>query len=145
MPRSPLREAEAGFFRGLNAFVEPLVMRGCASPGLLPTGLTVLETRGRKSGEPRRTPLSASVIDGHVVVSTYRGRRSEWVRNALAEPSVRYWLGGRERAGRATILAQSGPEPVLDGLPDLVRALAEGPLRAAMALGWAFAIIRPED
>ena len=50
MPRTPLQEAEAGFFRGLNAFVEPLVLRGCASPGLLPTGLIILQTRGRLRG-----------------------------------------------------------------------------------------------
>jgi deazaflavin-dependent oxidoreductase (nitroreductase family) len=144
MPRFPLQEAEATFFRGLNAFVEPLVMRGCASPGLFPTGLVVLETRGRKTGETRRTPLSAAVVDGHVILSTYRGRRSEWVKNALADPSVRYWLGGREHSGRAFVLAPGANDAGLGGLPDLARALVEGPLRAATTMGWAFAIIRPD-
>lgn len=144
MPRSPLQEAEVAFFRGLNAFVEPFVMAGCASPGLLPTGLIVLETKGRVSGEPRRTPLSAAVIEGHVIVGTYRGLRAEWVKNASTEPAVRYWLGGEEHSGRALVLAPGSNRPLPEDLPELLRALAAGPLRAATAAGWSFAVIQPE-
>jgi hypothetical protein len=58
------REAEAEFFRTLNGLVEPAVRAGCASPGLLPTGMVVLETTGAKSGLPRRVPLLATVLEG---------------------------------------------------------------------------------
>ncbi len=43
---------EAEFFRTLNAFVEPVIMAGCGAPGLLPSGMIVLETTGAKSGRP---------------------------------------------------------------------------------------------
>ena len=43
------RDAEAEFFRALNALVEPAVRTGCASPGLLPTGMV---TRDVELGGP---------------------------------------------------------------------------------------------
>jgi hypothetical protein len=134
---------ERAFYRALNEFVEPWVRAGAGSPGLMPAGLIVLETSGRVSGVPRRTPLAGSVVEGHIIVGTVRGARSQWARNAAANASVRYWLMGRERTGVATVLAGWCPKPALDGLPPLVRALAEGPLAAAVRTGWTFAIVAP--
>jgi len=143
MPSTP-ETLERAFYRALNEFVEPWVRAGVGSPGLLsPAGLIVLETQGRVSGVPRRTPLAGSVVEGQVIVGTVRGARSQWVRNAAANTAVRYWLRGREHAGTATVLAGWHPEPTLDGFPPLVRALAEGPLAAAVRKGWAFAIVAP--
>ena len=98
---APAQRIEADFFRALNALVEPAVRAGCGSPGLLPTGLIVLETTGAKSGQPRRVPLLATVFDGCVFIGTVRGARSLWVRNLVAEPRVRYWVAGREHRGLA--------------------------------------------
>ena len=139
------RDLEAQFFRNLNAVVEPWVRAGVGSPGLLPAGLVVLETTGRKSRTPRRTPLVGVLLEGRLIVSTVRGARSQWVRNALTTPGVRYWLLGSEHQGVATILAADIAEAAPETFPPLLRQLVAGPLAAAVALGWAFAVIAPVD
>jgi len=136
--------AEAEFFRTLNAILEPAVRAGCASPGLVPTGLIVLETTGAKSGQPRRVPLLATVFDGCVFIATVRGPRSLWIRNLAAEPRARCWIAGREHRGRARIFAPGAALPPTDDLPPFARAAAEGLLPPATLFGWTFAVITPE-
>ena len=91
---------ERDFFRTLNRVVEPLVRAGVGSPRVVPGGLIVLETRGRKSGRLSRTPLAATRFGGYVLVATVRGNRSQWVLNLAAEPRARYWVGGQARLAR---------------------------------------------
>jgi len=141
---TPPRGLETDFFRALNALIEPAVRAGCGSPGLMPTGLVVIETTGAQSGRPRRVPLLATVLDGCVFVSTVRGPRSAWVGNLRAHPEVRYWLAGRERRGHAVLLAPGAPSPEVDRLPPLARAVAQGLLAPATAVGWTFAVIAPD-
>ena len=88
------RSLEVEFFRMLNRVVEPIVRRGFGSPRLAPSGFIVLETVGRKSGELRRSPLAATRIGRHMIVATFRGDRSQWVRNLAAQPRTRYWTRG---------------------------------------------------
>ena len=141
---TPWRAFETEFFRALNALIEPAVRAGCGSPGLVPSGLVVLETTGAASGRPRRVTLLATVLDGCVFVSTVRGSRSAWAANLRAQPEVRYWLAGRERRGRAVLLAPGVAAPEVDRLPPLARAVALGLLTPATAAGWTFAVIAPE-
>ena len=143
-PPAPAQRIEADFFRALNALVEPAVRAGCGSPGLLPTGLIVLETTGAKSGQPRRVPLFATVFDGCVFIGTVRGARSLWVRNLVAEPRARYWITGREYRGLARIFDPARPLPATDGLPPFARAVADGLLPPATLCGWTFAVIVPQ-
>jgi deazaflavin-dependent oxidoreductase (nitroreductase family) len=103
--------------------------RGVA--GLAPWWV-LLETRGRRTGAPRRTPLARGPRDGDVVwLTSVHGRRASWVRNIEASPEVRVKLSGRWREGHAKVhsydpaiasrfnlYARSGPamlgiEPVL--------------------------------
>ena len=137
------RELEAEFFRNLNAVVEPWVRAGAGSPGLVPAGLVVVETIGRKSRTPRRTPLVGVLVEGQLIVSTVRGTRSQWVRNALETPAVRYWLLGSELLGVAAVFAKGVRSPAAGSFSPLVRRLIEGPIGAAVAAGWAFAVIAP--
>jgi len=141
---TPSRALETEFFRALNALIEPAVRAGCSSPGLIPTGLVVVETTGATTGQPRRVPLLATVLDGCVFVSTVRGPRSAWVGNLRAHPEVRYWLAGRERRGRAVLLAPGAHSPDVARLPPLARAVAQGLLAPATAVGWTFAVITPD-
>ncbi len=126
----------------LNRVVEPLVRAGLGSPRLAPGGLIVLETVGRRSGQRRRSPLAATRIGRHVIVGTFRGGRSQWVRNLAAKPRARYWAGGRPHEARAFVLHEGKRTRVPKSLPralqHVVRFLA--PYTRA---GWAFAVLSP--
>jgi hypothetical protein len=132
------REVESSLFSALNRLVEPGVQAGLGSLWILPVGLIVLETAGRKTGLPQRVPLLAAMIAGHVVVSTVRVQKSQWLRNALEDPEVRYWVRGQVLHGRAVVV-MSGRD-VSEPLDDEARCLVEA-LRPAAALGAAFVIL----
>lgn len=134
---------ETTFFRALNAAVEPLVRAGCASPGVAPTGLIVLETTGRQTGRWHRTPLFASLVGDHVLVGTGRGDRSHWIKNARANPSVRYWTCGHVREATALVLTAGEWQADAQRLPPPVRWLAAKLYPAARSLGMAFAVLVP--
>ena len=138
------RGVEAEFFRTLNALVEPAVRAGCAAPGLVPTGMIVLETTGAKTGRAARVPLMTTVLEGCPFVGTTQGDRAQWLRNRRADQRVRYWLAGREHRGTALVFAAGIPAPATQMLPPLARAVAEGLLPAATVFGWQVVVIRPE-
>ena len=143
MPDQSLRRsAEARFFRTLNRLVEPLVRAGLGSPRLAPGGFVVLETRGRKTGKRRRTPLAATRLGPYVIVATFRGTRSHWVHNLAAEPRTRFWLGGRPRKARAFVLHPGKRFRTPRSLPAPLQAVARL-LSQYTKLGWAFAILSP--
>ena len=129
-------------FRTLNRIVEPMVRAGLGSPSVVPGGLIVLETRGRKSGRRVRTPLAATRLGDYVVVATFRGKRSNWVLNLVAEPKVRFWLGGRAREARAFVIHEDKRFRVPKSLPRPLQLVVQilAPYRRA---GWAFAILSP--
>jgi len=101
------RGAGAEFFRTLNALVEPAVRAGCASPGLLPTGMVLLETTGATSGLPRRVPLLATVLEGCLFVGTARGTRS-------SRGAARPLLARRPRASGRCLRLRRGRAPTRD-------------------------------
>jgi deazaflavin-dependent oxidoreductase (nitroreductase family) len=85
-------------------------IKALAARGLVPT-LALLETTGRKSGEPRRTPVGNGLdraTDTFWIVAEH-GRRAAYVRNIEADPRVRIRIGRRWRSGVATILAADDP------------------------------------
>jgi deazaflavin-dependent oxidoreductase (nitroreductase family) len=133
---------EQQFFRMLNEIVEPRVRAGWGSPRLVPGGLIVLETRGRRTGRRSRLPLAATRMGDHVVVSTFRGARSQWVKNAAANPEVRYWIRGRPKSARAVVIARGSPARSLSDLPQPLRWLAALLVPYTYA-GWAFAFLMP--
>jgi deazaflavin-dependent oxidoreductase (nitroreductase family) len=135
---------ESEFFRTLNSFVEPMARAGLFSPDRWPTGVVVLETTGRRTRKTRSTPVMAIVIDGHAIVGTARGERSDWFRNLQASPRVPYWLGGERREGRALTFAPSQEQPSTDELPPLVKDVVCSLLPAVDALGCRFAVLEPK-
>ncbi len=136
------RSLELEFFRMLNRVVEPLVRSGVGSPRIVPSGFIVLETVGRKTGTLRRSPLAATRLGRFVVVATFRGTRSQWVRNLSAHPRTRYWLGGKAHDSRAFVMVDGKrfrvPKSLPSGMQKVVRFLA--PYTKA---GWAFAVLSP--
>lgn len=144
-PRKPAKPAP-GLLQRINARVEPRVRAGFASPGLLPAGLIVLETTGRKSGKAHRTPLLATLAPGgYLWVSTILGRRANWLRNARVNPDVRYWLKGRPHKGRAVVSAPGYPMPDLGELPVPIRWAAMKAIWASRAMHFGMLIIIPES
>ena len=85
-------------------------IKALAARGLAPT-VSLLETTGRKSGEPRRTPVSNGydrMTDAFWIVAEH-GRKAAYVRNIEANPRVRVRIGRRWREGTAVILAEDVP------------------------------------
>jgi deazaflavin-dependent oxidoreductase (nitroreductase family) len=83
--------------------LNPLV-RGAARAGLpLPT-VVLLETTGRRSGQPRRVPVGKALDGDALWVVAEHGRRAGYVRNIEADPRVRVRVGRHWRTGTAHVL-----------------------------------------
>lgn len=90
-------------------FLNPPI-KALAAHGLVPS-VCLLETTGRKSGQPRRTPVSKGLdraTDTFWIVAEHGGRAA-YVRNIEADPHVRIRIGRRWRSGTATVLAGDDP------------------------------------
>ena len=78
---------------------------------------TLLETTGRKSGEPRRTPLGGKLVGQEFWFVSEFGERSQNVRNIKADPRVRVRLRGRWHSGTARLVPDDDPQARLRELP----------------------------
>lgn len=94
--------------------VNPLVKR-LAEKGLAP-GVALLETTGRRSGQPRRTPVGDGLRGEHFWIVTEHGYDAAYVRNIQADPRVRVNVRGRWRSGTAQILPDEDPKARLKAL-----------------------------
>ena len=57
--------------------------------GLVPPGYALLETTGRKTGKPRRTPVGNGRVGGQFWIVAEHGQQAAYVRNIAANPRVR--------------------------------------------------------
>ena len=117
--------------------VNPIVMLA-HDLGIPPPGDALLETTGRRTGRPVRTPVCDG-LDGEVFwLIAQRGRQADWVQNIEANPGVRVKvrIGSRVvwRTGTAQILDEDDPRERqrLIGQGSLARRLCVG-ASAAMA------------
>jgi deazaflavin-dependent oxidoreductase (nitroreductase family) len=77
--------------------------------GLPAPGTAILETIGRKSGQPRTTPVTNG-LDGDVFwIVTEHGHRAAYVLNIKANPRVRVRTGIGWRSGTAHLLSEDDP------------------------------------
>lgn len=90
------------------------MVAGLTRLGLPIAGSRVLEVRGRRSGEPRRTPVNPLTLDGSRYLVAPRGH-TQWVRNLRASGEGRLLGGRREEAFTATEVPD-------EQKPDLLRA-----------------------
>ena len=81
--------------------------------------VTMLETTGRKSGEPRRTAVGGRVLDNQFWMVSEHGDHSHYVLNIKANPRVRVRLHGRWRGGTAHLLPDDDAVARLALLPTL--------------------------
>lgn len=71
------------------------IVAGLTRAGVSVAGSRVLEVRGRKSGEPRRTPVNPLTLGGERYLVAPRGQ-TQWVKNVRVDPGAR--LLGRFRS-----------------------------------------------
>jgi deazaflavin-dependent oxidoreductase (nitroreductase family) len=81
--------------------------------------ITMIETTGRKTGQPRRTAVGGRVIDNKFWMVSEHGAHSHYVRNIKANPKVRVRIAGRWRTGTAHLLPDDDPIARLSYLPGL--------------------------
>ena len=81
--------------------------------GIGPTRMVLLlTTTGRKSGQPRTTPLQYEEIGGAYTVGSARGAQADWLRNLQADPHVQVQIG--ERCFSALAEAVTDPVRIAD-------------------------------
>jgi deazaflavin-dependent oxidoreductase (nitroreductase family) len=83
--------------------LNPLV-RAAARLGLPLPIVVILETRGRRSGQPRRVIVGRALEGDTLWIVAEHGRRAAYVRNIEADPRVRVRVGRRWRSGTAHVL-----------------------------------------
>jgi deazaflavin-dependent oxidoreductase (nitroreductase family) len=76
------------------------LVAGLTRAGVSVAGSRVLEVRGRKSGEPRRTPVNLLTFEDARYLVAPRGR-THWVRNLRSRGEGRLLLGRRAEPFRA--------------------------------------------
>lgn len=85
--------------------------------------VTMLETIGRKSGQPRHTAVGGRVIDNAFWLVSEHGEHADFVRNIKANPAVRVRIDGQWHTGRAHLLPDDDPVARLRQLPQLNSAV----------------------
>ena len=83
----------------VNPWVKVLHRIGLPFPGT-----SIIETTGRKTGQPRRTPVGKGLDGDTFWIVAEHGERASYVRNIRASPRVRVKTGWRWRTGTATPL-----------------------------------------
>lgn len=78
---------------------------------------TLLETTGRISGLPRKTPVGGRRVGNSFWLVSEFGERSQYVRNIKADPRVRVRIRGRWHSGTARLLPDDDPVARLRLLP----------------------------
>ena len=54
--------------------------------------IMVINHTGRKSGQPRQSPVNYAIVDGEVYCTAGFGKGSDWYRNIVANPNVEIWM-----------------------------------------------------
>ncbi|HVG75310.1 MAG TPA: nitroreductase/quinone reductase family protein [Thermoleophilaceae bacterium] len=88
----------------LTAKVVNPIVRAAARAGIPLPLVVILETRGRKSGQPRRVPVGKAITGDTLWIVAEHGRKAAYVKNIEADPHVRVRLGRKWRSGIAQIL-----------------------------------------
>ena len=118
--------------------VNPLV-RWQLEHGIAPKSVALLETTGRKSGQPRRNPVGKLIEDDTLWIVSEHGRRAAYVRNLEANPRVRVKVGRRWRNGSARVLPDDDWRERQRRLPNklnsaMVRVMSSDPVTVRVDL-----------
>ena len=105
--------------RDLKRQVVHRIQRLVANPIGRQLPVIMLETTGRKSGQPRWTAVGGSVVDNQFWMVSEHGDHSDYVYNIKANPAVRVRINGQWRSGTAHLLPHDDPRQRLRSLPRL--------------------------
>lgn len=97
------------FTTALGKYLVNPIVRAAVALRLAPPSYAILETTGRRSGRPRRTPVGNGLNGNTFWLVAEHGRRAHYVRNIAAHPRVRVKIRGRWRCGTAQILPDDDP------------------------------------
>ncbi len=103
------RETKRRLASGIARYAFNPIVRGLFRIGIPAPGTAILETIGRKSGRPRRNPVTNGLDDGVFWIVAEHGRRASYVRNIEANPSVRIHTGRRWREGTGRLVPDDDP------------------------------------
>ena len=103
------QETKRRLASGTAKYVVNPVVRGLFRIGLPAPGIAILETTGRKSGRPRRNPVTNGLDDGVFWIVAEHGRRASYVRNIEANPRVCVRIGRRWHKGTARPVPDDDP------------------------------------
>jgi deazaflavin-dependent oxidoreductase (nitroreductase family) len=95
--------------------LNPVMVRALEA-GLVPRGWALLETTGRRSGQPRRVPVGDGLRGEQFWIVAEHGRHADYVRNIEADPRVRVKVRGRWRTGTAHVLPDEDPRALIRAL-----------------------------
>jgi deazaflavin-dependent oxidoreductase (nitroreductase family) len=94
-----------------NVFNKIIV--GLTRVGVSVWGSRVVEVRGRRTGEPRQTPVNLLTVDGREYLVSPRGE-GQWVRNVRADDGNLDLLLGRKREHYSAVeIADEHKVPIL--------------------------------
>src|SRR5437667_6832680 len=114
----------------LNPPIKFLFAIGLASPGY-----ALLETLGRKTGKPRRTPVGDGRVDNQFWIVAEHGMNAGYVRNIASNPRVRlklrHGLLARWQNTRHSCFRKMIPGSANGGLPLNCRAAPRMPVSCA--------------
>lgn len=94
----------------------PLV-KAATNVGLAVPGIAILETTGRKSGQPRRTPVGRFLDGDTFWIVAEHGRKAAYVRNIQADARVRIKIGRRWCTGTAHVMPDDDPRARQRAMP----------------------------
>ena len=127
--RTRSKSSKRRFVHAFQKYVFNPPVRALARVGLAPS-VALLETTGRKSGQPRHTPVGDGLVRG---TNTFwlvaeHGYDAGYVKNIQADPRVRVKVRGRWRRGVAHLLPDDDPR-------ERQRSMPKSNARAVRAMG----------
>ena len=112
-------------FKAIKRRIVHNVQRLAVNPVGRKLPVTMLETTGRKTGQPRHTAVGGRVVDDQFWMVSEHGEHSHYVLNIKAEPRVRVRIGGHWRTGTAHLLPDDDPGARLSQLPGMNSAVVK--------------------
>jgi deazaflavin-dependent oxidoreductase (nitroreductase family) len=112
-------------FKAIKRRIVHTVQRRVVNPVGRKLPVTMLETTGRKSGQPRHTAVGGRVVDGQFWMVSEHGEHSHYVLNIKADPRVRVRIDGDWRSGTAHLLPDDDTVARLRQLPAMNSAVVK--------------------